>query len=541
MGNKIMTLSFISILCALFLSFSNLYAQRNDLVEINLKKAGKLGSELKKVNNFANLKISGPLNGSDFVALKKYCSLSLKKLDLSNTQIIPGGKVLYKAEKQIYKVEKENVLCNYSLSDFKYLNVLKLPQNIEGIEELALANSPNISAIYLTNINPSNKLSSSIEGMALKCKKIIVPGDSYHKYKKILPRLYRTCLFKSDAPSEYKLFVSSYQRLSDELEGGFDFVKKLTVSGVLNDSDLKVIKQLNNLEFLDLSLATIKDTQLDKRLEEYVDKLVPKSKELQKIKTTYDIEEHRKQSYVNNLQNEIKSINEKKRDLEKRRENYQDEQAGLAFMSILFNLTESEIKKQHKRGEIDDLEYFMNSQFISEINKEIEKELKDFDLTDDKKYNKIQGYYTDLIVSINDSIYRSNTIAEYNRNLSNLKSQLDSLTAEYNMQKDQIRNNLKINSSIPENFLKNPRIKHLILPINTVVIAPNAFNGCPSDIKIEVDKEKIQVDGKNIKSPEEKSSNFNYDSYMKNKNNISMPNGEIRKSQKSKYFKNIYF
>lgn len=541
MGNNRMTLSIIPILCALFLSFSNLYAQENDLVRINLKKAGKLGSELKKVNNLANLKISGPLNGSDFVALKKYCSLSLKKLDLSNTQIIPGGKVLYKVEKQIYKVEKENVLCNYSLSDFKYLNVLKLPQNIEGIEELALANSPNISAIYFTNINPSNKLSSSIERMALKCKKIIVPGDSYHKYKKILPRLYRACLFKSDAPSEYKLYVSSYLRLSDELEGGFDFVKKLTVSGVLNDSDLKVIKQLNNLEFLDLSLATIKDTQLDKHLEEYVDKLVPKSKELQKIKTTYDIEERRKQSYVNNLQNEIKSINEKKRDLEKRRENYQDEQAGLAFMSILFNLTESEIKKQHKRGEIDDLEYFMNSQFISEVNKEIEKELKDFDLTDDKKYNKIQGYYTDLIVSINDSIYRSNTIAEYNKKLSNLKSQLDSLTAEYNMQKDQIRNNLMINSSIPENFLKNPRIKHLILPINTVVIAPNAFNGCPSDIKIEVDKEKIQVDGKNIKSPEEKSSDFNYDSYIKNKNSISMPNGEFRKSQKSKYFKNIYF
>ena len=70
MVNNRMALGLISIFCVLFFSFSNLYAQENDFVEIHLKKAGKLSSELKKINNCANLKINGPLNGTDFVKLK---------------------------------------------------------------------------------------------------------------------------------------------------------------------------------------------------------------------------------------------------------------------------------------------------------------------------------------------------------------------------------------------------------------------------------------------------------------------------------------
>ena len=277
MGNKRMTLSFISILCGLFLSFSNLYAQRNDLVEINLKKAGKLGSELKKVNNFANLKISGPLNGSDFVKLKELCYSNLEILDLTDAQIIPGGKTVNTIGKLKYKIFKENVLCNYSLSGFKYLEVLVLPQNIEGIDELAFANSPNISEIYFTDLNPSLHL--TVHKSALNCKKILVPGERYYTYKQFLPGTYTKKIFKSDAPSEYNINVSPNHRLLGELEGGFDFVKNLTISGELNAVDLEVLKQLCNLEILDLSGATIYDGRLVKDIDDYVDILVPKSEE----------------------------------------------------------------------------------------------------------------------------------------------------------------------------------------------------------------------------------------------------------------------
>lgn len=44
------------IISVILLGNSNLYAQENDFVEIHLKKAGKLSSELKKINNYANLR-----------------------------------------------------------------------------------------------------------------------------------------------------------------------------------------------------------------------------------------------------------------------------------------------------------------------------------------------------------------------------------------------------------------------------------------------------------------------------------------------------
>lgn len=536
MVNKRMALGLISIFGVLFLSFSNLYAQENDFVEIHLKKAGKLSSELKKINNCANLKINGPLNGTDFVKLKELCFLGLEKLDLTDAQIIPGGKVLHTIGKQKYKVEQNNVLCNYSLSGFKRLQVLVLPNNIEGIEEYALANSPNVSVIYFTSLTPSTNLSLSVHRSALNCNKILVPGERYYTYKQLLPGTYTKKIFKGDAPSEYNIHVSPNHRLLGELEGGFDFVKNLTISGELNGVDLEVLKLLGNLELLDLSDATIYDRRLKEYIDDYVDILVPKTEEFLDIENAYEVAQRKKQFYINNLQNEIKSIELKKIDLEKRRKQVIEKQGELAFLSLLFGLTEEEVNKQHRSGEMNELEYQYNSQFISQAQKEL-SELdiaKDQDLADDDKYNKLQSYHNDLIKSLNDSLNRSKTILEYNDNISVLKSELQPFVDEYNLEQKQMRDYLNANSSIPNNFLNNPILKRLVLPKNTVIIAPEAFIDCPSDIDVVVDREMLKIDGRIINEQKDNDTGFKYDMHS-GKNKIG--NGYALPQKLPQYFK----
>lgn len=486
---------FITILSIILLGNSSLYAQENVFVEIHLKKAGKLSSELKKINNCANLKINGPLNGSDFVKLKELCCLGLEMLDLTDAQIVSGGKVMHTIGKQKYKMDKNNVLCNYSLSGLKNLRALVLPKNIEGIEEFALANSPYISVIYFTSSTPSNNLSLSVHRSALNCNKILVPGDRYYTYKQLLPGTYTKKIFKGDAPSEYNIHVSSSHRLLGELEGGFNFVKRLVVHGPLNDSDLMLIKELKNLEYLDLREAIIKDSQLEKVLDTYVDKLVPKPNELLDLENEYEVAERRKQVYINNLQSEINNIKAKKADLEKRRNKVIEKQGELALMTLLFNLSEEEVKKQYRRGEINEFEYMFGSQFYSEAQKEL-KELdisKDSDLADDDKYNKLQSYHNDLISSLNDSINNSITILNYNDILNSINEELEPMLLKYKEQQKLMKEYLKYNSSIPSYFLNNPHLKKIVLPKNTAIIAQNALKGCPYDMKVIVDRDKLKI------------------------------------------------
>lgn len=501
------------IISVILLGNSNLYAQENDFVEIHLKKAGKLSSELKKINNYANLRINGPLNGSDFIALNKYCSLDLKILDLSDARIMPGGKVLHKVkepvitskdgkiihkvEKKIYKLEEEDVLCNYSLQSYKNLKVLILPKRLKRIEAYALTKSLNLSEIYFTNVTPTKQIASSIKWLVsnLRYKKIFVPGEGYKNYRQLVPDTYSSKLFKSDAPNEYSIHVSSNNRLLSELEGGFDFVKRLVVHGTLNDSDLMLIKELKNLEYLDLREAIIKDSQLEKILDTYVNELVPKTNELLDLENDYEVANRRKQVYINNLQNEINNIKSKKVDLEKRRKNVIEKQGELALMSLIFSLSEEEVKKQYRRGEINELEYYFGSQFYSEVQKELE-ELdisKDSDLADDNKYNKLQSYHDNLIKAFNDSIHKSKTIIDYNEVLETINVDLKPLLKEHNMQQNKMKEYLKNNSSIPTHFLDNPRLKEVVLPKNTAVIAESAFKGHPYNMKVIVDKNNLKI------------------------------------------------
>ena len=493
MKKYILKSCFITILSVVLFGNSNLYAQEKDLVEIHLKKAGKLSSELKKLGNYVNLKISGPINGSDFVALKEYCSSDLEMLDLTDALITPGGKVLFKSGKLKYKIVKENVLCNFILSGFKYLEVLVLPRSIVGIEEFALAYSPNISVIYFSGLTPSNNLSLSVHRSALNCNKILVPGDRYYTYKQLLPGTYTNKIFKGDAPSEYNIHVSSNHRLLSELEGGFDFVKKLTISGELNNIDLEVIKLLGNLEYLDLREAKIYDRRLEEDIDDYVDILVPKTEELLMLEEEYDKVERKKNIYINKIKNEINQIDSKKKELAEKKAKIDEEQMALAFTYLLFNMAENEAKQQNKRGEMNNLDYWVSSQYYSHFKGEIEKELENLDIADDESYNKLQNYYDEISKSLNDSINSSQTVLSCDNTLMVIDKELEPLMNEYVNQQIQMREYLKYNSSIPSYFLNNYHLKKVILPKNTVVIAQNALKGCPFDMKVIVDKNKLKI------------------------------------------------
>jgi len=122
-----------------------------DEFSVMLKKAGSLRSQINDLN-IKNLKLSGPLNGTDFITIRSLKELT--HLDLSDCKFVGGGK---SSEFNDNRVEvkckaRKNELSDYMLCRIegnKTYNVVLLPLGINRIRKNALAGQNSLKSITI--------------------------------------------------------------------------------------------------------------------------------------------------------------------------------------------------------------------------------------------------------------------------------------------------------------------------------------------------------------------------------------------------------
>lgn len=501
--------------------------------EVNLTKAGKLSSEMKKKDSPAyieELKINGPINGTDLLFLKSSTlSLSLVELDLTDATIVPGGKSYHETrvdgKKMKFKVTKENALEMYSLSDFSSLKILYLPQNLKELETAALKNCNSLEEIHFTgNYPPHNiqgiiKKSSNINRSGIYvdlslqnktdsppiCKKIVVPENFYHTYVNRLPSNLKNIIHKDNAPSEYTIALSNSHDVKNDFEGGYEFVHRLTLIGELKASDLDEIKKLPNLEYLNLEEAIIRDSDIHKQLEKHLSTLVPKSQYLLDLETKLKTEKEKSNKYwaknVNPIESKVIFLSNRIKTLDQERTNkkkeLEEKQFERALLSALIGISADNLKDKRNRGEVGEMEYSLNSMFLSAMDNELKKEMKGLDITNDEDFAKIkQAMYKELAIC-NDSLNKVHKKFEiFNEPLKKLESEINPIAYKWEQDRANMKKYINESSNIPTGFLSKmdlPNLRTIVLPKNTAIVAPYAFYGYTSDLEIIINKGHIKV------------------------------------------------
>jgi len=498
--------------------------------EVSLTKAGKLSAEMKKKDFppcVEKLKINGPINGTDLLFLKSSpLSLSLVELDLTDAIIVPGGKSYYETrvdgKNMKFKVTKENALEMYSLSDLSFLKILYLPQNLKELEIAALKNCKSLEEIHFTgNYPPHNiqgvaKNSSNINRTGIYvnlsrhdsppiCKKIVVPENLYNIYVNRLPNNFQSIIYKDNAPSEYTINLSNSHDLKNDFEGGYEFVKNLTLIGELKSSDLDEIRKLSNLEYLNLERTIVKDTNMHRQMEVYLSKLVPKSQHLNDLETKLKIEKEKSNKYwaknVNPIKNKVlllsKQLNTIDQERISKKKELEEKQFERALLSALIGISADNLKDKRKRGEVGDMEYSLNSMFLSSMDDELKKEMKGLDITNDEDFAKIKQAMNKELAICNDSLNKVQKEFEiFNEPLKKLELDINPIVANWKQDRANMKKYINESSNIPTGFLSKhdlPYLKTIVLPKNTAIIAPHALYGYTSDLEIIINKEHIKV------------------------------------------------
>lgn len=122
-----------------------------DEFSVVLKTAGSLRSQIKDLN-IKNLKISGPLNGTDFKAIRDQKELT--HLDLSNCQFVGGGRayIIIDNRIKIKCISTANELSDYMLvhmENCKGYEAVFLPQGLLRIGKSALAGHNSLKSIII--------------------------------------------------------------------------------------------------------------------------------------------------------------------------------------------------------------------------------------------------------------------------------------------------------------------------------------------------------------------------------------------------------
>lgn len=508
--------------------------------EVTLIKAGKLSSEMKKKDpslHIQKLKINGPINGTDLLFLKSSFSSSLVELDLTDATIVPGGKSYYEThidgKKMKFKVTKEDALEMYSLSDFSFLKILYLPQNLKELEIAALKNCNSLEEIHFTGHYPPLNVSGLIHKSSKKtenefllneinlslnlpmidskspiCNKIIVPGDCYHEYTHALPIYCKKIICKDYAPSEYTINLS--HDLKEYFEGGYEFVKRLTLIGKLTTSALKEIKKLPNLEYLNLGVTIIEDSNISKQMEKYLSSLVPKSQDLIDLEYKLKIAKEESQRFwvkkVNPIESKVLYLTGKLKTIDEERiskkKKMEDKQFERALISALIGISADDLQDKRNRGEIGEMEYSLNSMFLSTMDDELKKEMKGLDITNDEDFVKIkQSMYKELAIC-KDSLNKVQKEFEiFNEPLKKLESEINPITDKWKQDRTNMKKYINESSNIPTKFISKmdlPNLKTIILPKNTAIIASSAFYGYTSDLEVIINRDHIKIADKII-------------------------------------------
>lgn len=535
---------FSKVTCVLFFSFCFLYAQAE---ECNVTiKAGKLKSALKGKENVTKLTISGKMNGSDLLCIREL--YSLRELDLTNAIIVPGGKVYLEKQdysgKKKYKVTEADVLPDFVFLGKSNLRKIILPNQLVKVGRNALVtNNPNlvvqftsqepprIEAQYINNGTEeeekstsntndvddilgsvsSNEMakyfgieSSKKENPNQVCAKIIVPGNSYLAYKAELNEHIYKSLVKDYAPSEYTISLLLNTRLSNKLEGGYNFVKRLTLRGDLDIDNLKFISQLKNLHYLNLREAEIKDGKFTawlyratKRdvgeLLNFIDKYATPSTAiimndticyysiLNKILSSVDTSILNLAEKRRVLLLSLQELQSQKDDLAEAKKKAEKQAAQNALLYGLLGMSDEVLDKQYEHYEISTIDYMSNKMFGDALKEELEKELQKADLSDPNVYARVSKEI-------------DKGIATYEQQIKELEIQMKPTEEIIEKQLNDFYNAVSNGSIIPSYAFEDLwKLQTVILPGNTVLIGDHAFMNCSESLEVEVNANAKQL------------------------------------------------
>lgn len=138
--------------------FSTAYAQKSLTVTT---EAGKLSEKIPEADryNVTELKISGSINGTDILLLRKMAGKGLEanaetngklsSLDISEAKIVAGGDNYFAIKRglssQYYKLTEDDVVAPYMFNGLKKLIKLKLPAGTKKIEKYAMSGCTDLT------------------------------------------------------------------------------------------------------------------------------------------------------------------------------------------------------------------------------------------------------------------------------------------------------------------------------------------------------------------------------------------------------------
>ncbi|MBE6301144.1 MAG: hypothetical protein E7085_04715 [Parabacteroides distasonis] len=125
---------------------------------VTVETAGTLSTLIsdEEKYNITSLTISGPLNGTDIAFLRDIMAGidkikgKITMLDLSNVSIVKGGSNYY-PNNNYDSYTQDNIIGEAMFSDFRNLQIIKMPNNITKIAERAFNSCKNLTSITIPN------------------------------------------------------------------------------------------------------------------------------------------------------------------------------------------------------------------------------------------------------------------------------------------------------------------------------------------------------------------------------------------------------
>ena len=132
---------------------------------ISLDKSGTLSEKISNADkyNITSLKISGPLNGTDFILLRDMAGLDqdnnvsegkLENLDLSDASIVKGGEpyyVSYKGSENVEYYTTDNEMSNAMFFKCGKLKEIKMPATVTAIGDSCFYKCASLQDITIPN------------------------------------------------------------------------------------------------------------------------------------------------------------------------------------------------------------------------------------------------------------------------------------------------------------------------------------------------------------------------------------------------------
>ncbi len=116
----------------------------DNLYDITVWEAGQVLNEItvSKINTVYSLKVTGDINGTDIVTIRRMTNLTM--LDLSDANVVSGGSEYY----DTYRTS-DNQIGSYFFYDMASLKTVVLPSNITSIGSYAFGNCTDLTVITI--------------------------------------------------------------------------------------------------------------------------------------------------------------------------------------------------------------------------------------------------------------------------------------------------------------------------------------------------------------------------------------------------------